>query len=170
MPSPCSFPLYRAVDEQRHTIDFDLSQAHNTKAAKRFLSKTLQGFKDWEKPSRIHSDKAPTYRKAIAALIREGRFPDKIEHRQMKYRNNIIEADHGKLKRLIRSTLGFKSMKTAYATIRGFEIMHALRKGHAQFFTISSGIRGEVRLVERAFGLGPSIMTELVQQLQTAPA
>ncbi|HEE8260393.1 TPA: IS6 family transposase, partial [Acinetobacter baumannii] len=27
------------------------------------------------------------------------------------------------------ATLGFKSMKTAYATIKGIEVMRALRKG-----------------------------------------
>jgi IS6 family transposase len=32
--------------------------------------------------------------------------------RQAKYLNNRIEADHGPIKRLIRATLGFKSMKT----------------------------------------------------------
>ncbi|MDZ3273568.1 hypothetical protein M2D44_29035, partial [Klebsiella pneumoniae] len=37
--------------------------------------------------------------------------------RQIKYRNNVIECDHGKLKRIIGATLGFKSMKTAYATM-----------------------------------------------------
>ena len=40
-----------------------------------------------------------------------GKFPDRMEHRQIKYRNNVIEADHGKLKRLIKPTLRFKSMK-----------------------------------------------------------
>jgi hypothetical protein len=30
-------------------------------------------------------------------------------------RNNCLECDHGKLKRLILPTLGFQSMKTAYA-------------------------------------------------------
>ena len=39
-----------------------------------------------------------------------------------------IECDHGKLKRIINATLGFKSMKTAYATIKGIEVMRALRK------------------------------------------
>ncbi len=34
-------------------------------------------------------------------------------HRKVKYLNNIVEADHGKLKRLIKPTLGFKSMKTS---------------------------------------------------------
>nr|WJR86835.1 hypothetical protein XJ62_GM004402 [Escherichia coli] len=33
----------------------------------------------------------------------------------------MIECDHGKLKRIIGATLGFKSMKTAYATIKGIE-------------------------------------------------
>ena len=40
----------------------------------------------------------------------------------------MIEADHDKLKRRIKPTLGFKSMKTAYATIKGFELMHHLRQ------------------------------------------
>jgi transposase-like protein len=160
--------LYRAVDEQGQTIDFYLSQTRNTKAASRFLSKALNGFKEGERPCVIHTDRAPTYGKAIASLKREGKLPDRTEHRQIKYHNNVIEADHGKLKRRIKPTLGFKSMKTAYATIKGFELMHALRKGQARLWLLSAGIRGEVRLVERAFGLGPSILTEAMQQLQAA--
>ncbi|MDZ2528562.1 transposase, partial [Klebsiella pneumoniae] len=34
----------------------------------------------------------------------------------------------------IGATLGFKSMKTAYATIKGIEVMRALRKGQASAF------------------------------------
>ncbi|MDE9637084.1 transposase, partial [Citrobacter freundii] len=45
-----------------------------------------------------------------------------------------IECDHGKLKRIIGATLGFKSMKTVYATIKGIEVMRALRKGQASAF------------------------------------
>ena len=52
-----------------------------------------------------------------------------LEHRQVKHLNNIIESDHGKLKRSIKPTLGFKSMKTAYATIKGFEVMRIFKKG-----------------------------------------
>jgi hypothetical protein len=47
--------------------------------------------------------------------------------------NNIIESDHGKLKRLIKPTLGFKSMKTAYATIKGFEIMRMFKKENLSY-------------------------------------
>jgi len=45
-----------------------------------------------------------------------------------KYLNNIIEADHGALKRVIKPTRGFQSMRTATATIKGFEIMRMIRK------------------------------------------
>ncbi|WP_425536616.1 DDE-type integrase/transposase/recombinase [Escherichia coli] len=73
-----------------------------------------------------------------------------VEHRQIKYRNNVIECDHGKLKRIIGATLGFKSMKTAYATIKGIEVMRALRKGQASAFYYGDPL-GEMRLVSRVF-------------------
>jgi len=43
----------------------------NTSAAKPFLDKALKGLKDWEKPLKINTYKAPTYGPAIAEL--EGR-------------------------------------------------------------------------------------------------
>ena len=95
-------------------------------------------------------------------------------HRQAKYLNNAVEADHGKLKQLIRPVRGFKTLKTAYATIKGFEVMRALRKGQAAAFNITRDICGEARIVERAFGLGACAGSETVQfvserlQLQAA--
>ena len=68
-------------------------------------------------------------------------------------------------KQLIWPVRGFKSMKTAYATIKGFEVMRALRKGKAAIFNLTRDIRGEARLVERAFGLGACALTEAVQLL-----
>ncbi len=83
-------------------------------------------------------------------------------HRQVKYLNNVIEADHGKLKQLIRPVRGFKTLKTAYATIMGFEVMRALRKGQAALFNLTQDIRGEARIVERAFGIGASALAEAI--------
>ena len=77
----------------------------------------------------INTDKSPTYRTAIAELKKEEKCPPDTVHRQVKYLNNIIESDHGKLKRLIKPTLGFKTMKSAYATIKGFEVMRMFKKG-----------------------------------------
>ncbi len=42
-------------------------------------------------------------------------------------------------------------MKTAYATLKGFEVMHALKKGQAKPWQYQDGIMGEVRLIERNF-------------------
>ncbi len=155
--------LYRAVTNRGETIDFYLSPTRNAKAAKRFLGKALSGFKDWEKPRVINTDKAAAYGTAIAELKKTGKCPPDTQHRQVKYLNNVIEADHGKLKRLIKPTLGFKSMKTAYATIKGFEVMRALKKKQAKIFQVQSGIRGEVRLIERAFNIGPDMLTETLE-------
>jgi transposase-like protein len=43
--------------------------------------------------------------------------------------NNIIKADHSALKRVIRPTRGFQRMKTASATLKGFEVMRMIRRG-----------------------------------------
>ena len=66
---------------------------------------------------------------------------------------------------MIRPVRGFKTTKTAYATINGFEMMRAFRKGQAATFNLTHDNRGEARLVERAFGLGPCALTEAAQLL-----
>ena len=114
----------------------------------------------------LNTDKAPTYTAAIAELKSEGNCPTETRHRQVKYLNNVVEADHGKLKLLIRPVRGFKTLKTAYATIKGFEVMRALRKGQARIFALQGGIVGEVRIVERAFDLGPCALIEAMALLQ----
>ncbi|MTI16834.1 IS6 family transposase [Rhodobacteraceae bacterium RKSG542] len=142
--------LYRAVDKFGNTIDFYLSPTR----------KALGGLKDWEKPHVINTDKAPTYGIAIRQLKAGGKCPETTQHHRVKYLNNVVEADHGKLKQLIRPVRGFKTMKTAYATIKGFEVMRALRKGQSNIFNLSKDITGEARIVERAFGVGSCALSE----------
>ena len=114
-----------ALDKDGNTIDFHLSPTRNTAVAKRVPGKALGGLKEWEKPTVVNTDKAPTHSAALAELKQEGRCPQDTLHRQVKYLNNVIEAGHGKLKQLIRPVRGFKTLKTAYATIKGFEVMRA---------------------------------------------
>ena len=95
--------LYRALDKLGNTIDFYLSATRNTKAAKRFLGKALRGLEAWEQREVLNTDKAPTYAAAIAQLKAEGRCPPHTRHRQVKYLNNVVGADHGKLKQLDRA-------------------------------------------------------------------
>ncbi|CAO3380392.1 hypothetical protein [Azospirillum argentinense] len=56
-----------------------------------------------------------------------------------------------------------ETLKTADATIRGFEAMRALRNGQASSVSIPCGRRGEARLVERAFNLGPCVLADAMQ-------
>ncbi|CAO3356500.1 Transposase [Azospirillum melinis] len=58
---------------------------------------------------------------------------------------------------------GFKTLKTACATIKGFEVMRALRKGQASGVDITRDMRGEARLVERAFDAGPGALADAIQ-------
>ena len=82
-----------------------------------------------------------------------------MQHRQVNYLNNIVESDHGKLKQVIHPVRGFKTVKTAYATINGFEMMRAFRKSQASTFNLTHDNRDKARMLERAFDLGPCALT-----------
>jgi transposase-like protein len=142
--------LFRAVDKHGQLIDFMLSDRRNTRAAYRFLRKALKTMNDYP-PSSITTDKLASYPKAIRRLQSEGLLSNDVEHRTSKYLNNVIEADHGALKRVIRPTRGFQRMKTASATLKGFEVMRMLRRGHC--ILQAAGTTGEIRLVNQFFGL-----------------
>ncbi|MGQ3890111.1 IS6 family transposase [Legionella sp. CNM-1927-20] len=142
--------LYRAIDEFGHTIDFYLSHRRNAKSAKRFLKKLIKSNPTCD-VSIINTDKNPAYNQAIKELKKEGNLAPHVTHQQIKYRNNRLEADHGKLKRLINPTLGFQSMRTAYATIKGLEIMRMFRK--RQFNVWLGGTRTEVSFINEQFGV-----------------
>ena len=111
------------------------------------MGKALKSIPEYSHPESINTDKNPAYGKAINELKSNGKCKADLKHSQVKYLNNIIESDHGKLKRLIRPTLGFKSMKTAYATIKGFEIMRMFKKGRFEFWKYGQGVQGEIRII-----------------------
>jgi len=106
---------------------------------------------------KLNTDQSPTYPIAIQ-LKKEGKLNENVVHPKVKYLNNIVESDHGKLKRLIKPTLGFKSMKMAYASLKGFETFRMFRKHQfdewCQFpENLKEKLRGEIRLIERQFNL-----------------
>ena len=127
-----------------------LAGRRDTGSAYRYLRKALRAESDYP-PSSITTDKLASYPKAIRRLQSEGLLPQDVEHRTSKYLNNIIEADHGALKRMIRPTRGFQTMKTAAVTLNGFEIMRMIRRGH--YIQRERQAAGEVRLVNQLFGL-----------------
>jgi transposase, IS6 family len=53
----------------------------------------------------------------------------------------------------LRPTLGFQSMKTAYATIKGFEVMRMFKKGQFAPWIDAIGGGTEAHFINRLFGL-----------------
>jgi len=90
-----------AIAAGGQTLDFYLSPKRNVAAARRFLAKTLRSNTTAGSPRVINTDKAPSLARAIAELKSEGICPQTVEHRQVKYLNNVIEGDHGRLKRIL---------------------------------------------------------------------
>jgi transposase-like protein len=115
--------LYRAVDKAGGTVDFLLTAKRDRKAALRFLRKAIgrHGV-----PEKITIDKSGANTAAIESYNAEREMD--IEIRQIKYLNNIVEQDHRAVKRVTRPMLGFKSFRSAAATLAGVELMHMIRK------------------------------------------
>ena len=140
--------LYRAIDKDGATLDSYLSERRNTMPARRFRAEAVAG----PDPCVIDTDKNPAHDEAIASPKSAGVMPAEVKHRQAKYLNNR-QGEHGQLKRLIRPTQGFKSLRTARATIAGFEVMQMFKKGRFRFWidTLGGGI--EVRFAHRLFSV-----------------
>ncbi len=120
--------LYRAVDSAGNTLDFLLCAKRDAQAAKRFLRKTLKASHTGSTHV-INVDNNAAYPSAFEDLQQEEFLPESCTLRQSKYLNNIVEQDHRFIKRLVKPGLGFGSFRTAWRTVRGYEIMNVIRKG-----------------------------------------
>ena len=80
-----------------------LAHKRDLDAAKRFFQKMLKQCK--ERPCSITTDKHAPYIKAIEELKKEGVLDQNVNHRQIKYLNNILEQDHRRIKRRTRPML-----------------------------------------------------------------
>ncbi len=125
--------LYRAIDSNCDTVEFYFSRNRDLKAAKGFIRKALAHH---GRPKRITIDGSQTNRLAIIQCDAENRLrkPGKpIFIRTNKYMNNAIEQDHRRVKRRIRSMLGFKSEAAASIMLAGIELVHMMRKQQGSF-------------------------------------
>jgi transposase-like protein len=78
-------------------------------------------------PEKITIDKSGANTAAIESY--NANHETDIEIRRIKYLNNIVEQDHRAVKRVVRPMMGFKSFRSAAATLAGIELMHMIRKG-----------------------------------------
>lgn len=120
--------LYRAVDKQGNTIDFLLTRKRKRMSAQSFLIKAIENN---GKPELINIDKSGSNKHAIR--IYNKRSYSKIQIRQCKFLNNIVEQDHRFVKKRIVRSLGFKEFESAKRTLSGIEMVHMIRKNQLIF-------------------------------------
>ena len=121
--------LYRAVDRNGQTLDFMLSEHRDEAAALRFLAQAISS-NGLPRACAIDKSGANTAAlKEINAALRKVGSDRRIRVFRSKYLNNIVEQDHRGVKRRIRPMLGFKSFRSATATLDGIETAHMIRRG-----------------------------------------
>ena len=110
--------LYRAIDKAGNLVDIMLSDVRDQAAAERFLRQCQKT--TGTTPIQITTDKETALYPAIANI-----FPDSI-HRDVKYKNNIIESDHCGTKSRYRVMKGFKNPFSAVVFCTAFEEVREL--------------------------------------------
>lgn len=100
----------------------------------------------------INTDKAKAYPKVIEELKESGVLPESVEHRAVKYLNNIIEQDHRYTKRRVLASQNFRNFWSAKRTISGYESMNRSRKGQIKNVE-KDDILGQIEFIHSLFGL-----------------
>ena len=143
--------LYRALDSTGQTIDFLLMARRDTAAAKRFLLKAMEASGS-AMPRVMNVDKNPAYPAAVEALKADGSLPRRVQLRQCKYLNNVIEQDHRNVKKRAWLAKGYGSFHSAWRTLQGIETIHMIRKGRVRWLAVHDAA-GEALFIAALFGL-----------------
>lgn len=116
--------LYRVVDKEGNIIDFLLRARGDAAAAKVFFKKAI---KDNGRPEKVTVDKSGSNKAASDYCNQDLSEYEKIQIRQIKYPNNLIEQDHRFIKKRTRSKLGIKCFHSARATIAEIESIRMIK-------------------------------------------
>ena len=133
--------LYRAVDQHGQVIDVLVSKRRDAAAARAFFARALRLGPD---PVEVTSDRAPVYPRVIDEFVPAAR------HVFEQYRNNIVEADHRRLKARLRPMRGLKSVNSLQTIAAGHAFVQNLRRGH---YDLTADVRPQDRLRVAFVGL-----------------
>src|SRR5206468_2969434 len=99
-----------AVDQHGQVIDVLLSRRRDAAAARQFFARALRA---GPSPVEVTTDRAPVYPRVVEDLVPAARPVTE------QYANNIIEADHGRLKARLRPMRGLKRLRSARIVAAG---------------------------------------------------
>lgn len=110
------------------------------------------GHSDSRKIRVTNTDKDKAYPKAIKELKESGLLPKSVEHRAVKYLNNVIQQNHRYTKRRVIASQNFREFRSASKTISGYESMNMIRKG--QIKNVERGdVLSQIRFIHSVFGI-----------------
>ena len=66
--------------------------------------------------------------------------------------NNILEQDHGAIKRRVNAKQGFREFQAARRTIQGYEAMNMIRKGQIRWVSGDDVLR-QIHFIRKLFDL-----------------
>jgi transposase, IS6 family len=127
--------LYRAVDQHGQVIDVFLSQRRDSAAARAFFTRALRLS---PAPIEVTTDRAPVYPRVIDEHVPGAR------HVLEQYANNLVEADHGRLKARLRPMRGLKRLASARTIAAGHAFVQNLRRGHYEL-TVDMPVHNRIR-------------------------
>ena len=113
--------LYRAIDQYGQVIDVLVSQKRDVAATRRFFTHALA---HGTHPSAVTTDQAPAYPRVLDELV------PAACHLTEQYGNNLIEADHGRLKARLRPMRGLKQLRCTRVINAGHAFIQNVRRGH----------------------------------------
>jgi transposase-like protein len=98
------------------------------------------------------TDRLTSYPGALREMKRDGELWRFVQHRRGRWRNNLVEQDHRRIKRLTRPMLGFGSFWTARRALAGVEAMAMLGKGQVRAVP-ANDLPAQRAFVHQIFGL-----------------
>ncbi|AFQ30471.1 IS element transposase (plasmid) [Bacillus thuringiensis HD-789] len=116
--------LYRAIDSDGYTLDFQLRKTRDHQAAYAFIKRLTKQFGE---PTVLTTDQAPALLCAFKKLKNNG-FYVHTTHCTVKHLNNLIEQDHRHVKRRFAKSSGFQNIRHASRTLKGIKTIHAIYK------------------------------------------
>lgn len=114
--------LYRALDQFGQVVDVFLSGHRDARAARRFFAHAIKTTQT--EPAEVVTDRARSYLSVLDELL-----PGSV-HDVEQYTNNVLEADHGRLKSRLRPMRGLKTEANAQIIALGHAFVQNLRRGH----------------------------------------
>ena len=113
-----------------------VSTRRDAAAARQFFTRALRAVPS---PVEVTTDRAPVYPRIVEDLVPAAR------HVTEQYANNLIEADHGRLKSRLRPMRGLKRLASARTIAAGHAFVQNLRRGHYAL-TVDRPLHDRIRL------------------------